>query len=486
MPINPLYEPLAEQLMPAQRWLDSRDAVQDEQTNALASGMFQRAMQPPWQMVPSSPQPQVAPEAPIPSASPYIPTGLSQADIGAVQAARRSQRPEQRILGTLGGVEGTSGGELPAVDPARDYEPPQRDISGFGGLGNWDEVPMGNQTVGASSPTESVEPPQGEETIIAEAEGELSPQQAQTTFARTAQERGWDPRRLIAAMAQMSGDIGNIRGKPTPSSAPAYYQQMIGEEQQQRENDMKLEEMRMRYAPKALTESQRLDALYKQAMIDRLTAKTAGEPIEAEADRANKLALQNLRDEAALKIAGMRKQGMPAKATVPGNKPVSPEATFKNAAVLRKEYQSHPITKRTFEVQSAWEKAKAVLDSPSPAGDMAAIFMFMRTLDPQSTVREGEYKSAAEATSALGRVETYAKNVQQGRKLNDEQIKDFRAVMEKFYRAQMKEQGRLDKQYSDLATRSGVSPQDLLISTEEQPQGQPATKVKSIGELLGQ
>jgi hypothetical protein len=287
MPINPLYDPLSEQMMPAQRFLNRNDVGQQPQpTDPFVMGLLQRAMAPQadWRMQ--------ATEQPAPSASPYIPSGLSDADIGAV---RRAQRPEQRILGSLGSQSSMApNGPLPEVPATRPYETPRPNIQGFAGMGDWNEVPM----IGAQNPVEDWQQAdwQQEEPQPAPVEApapaqqapmaqppapapqpqqpQLPPQFEQTTLAKRATGAGWDPRRLYAALAQFSGEFGNLRGKPTPSGAPAYYEQMIGEEQKQRENDLKLEEMERRYAPKPPNP---IDALKMEMIIaqrDALKDKT--------------------------------------------------------------------------------------------------------------------------------------------------------------------------------------------------------------------
>lgn len=165
---------------------------------------------------------------------------------------------------------------------------------------------------------------------------------------------------------------------------------------------------------------------------------------------------------------------------VAGGEPKMSQKAVKMASELRKEYQNNAVTKTTRDVKTQWNKVKDVLENPSAAGDMAAIFMFMKTLDPGSTVREGEYKSAAEATSAAGRVQTYAQNVSNGSKLNPEQRLDFKRTIEKFYRAQMKEQERVNREYRALAERSGIDARDLMIESED---GAAPQKLRSVHDL---
>lgn len=568
MPINPLYEFVDENLAPAEAFLQywrNRDQSQPQgQAMQPTTGSRGILEQPAYSLQANQPQMGAAPSVP--------------------SLPRRN--PAQSAIRGVNSMSPMGGEQLPEMQ-FNDYQEPQRNIEGLGGLGQWDELPMGGAEM-PEAPTpppnilgadpgmyEEVEPRRLDEvnlpmtetkgrqqplTTLMEPSGPIEePQQpavdprlAQTTLGRQAATQGWDPRRMYAALAEFAGGVGNIRGKPTPSTSGKYYTQMYGEEQAQRENDQKMREMEVRFAPKPEKPIDAIAQLLKKAQFESISAKTQvdkeladpnstrsvaardaltrymrwqgaekfqadpnisamevfksmtalqygvgqqglerrtieaniGKEVEIDAKTDAAMKLQAQKDAAAMERQKAANAAALAKAKT--TKDAKPDAqaqrTFKNSSELRKEYQSHPVTKRTFEVQSAWDKAKSVLDSPSPAGDMAAIFMFMRTLDPQSTVREGEYKSAAEATSALGRVETYANNVKAGRKLNDEQIKDFRTVMEKFYKAQIKEQARLDKQYSDLATRSGLSPQDLLIRTEQTEQAKPT--VKSINDLL--
>jgi hypothetical protein len=86
----------------------------------------------------------------------------------------------------------------------------------------------------------------------------------QTTMAQKARESGWDPRALMAAMAQFSGEFGNLYGKATPSSAQPYYEQMMDSEQKAQaaaqasrekslDRDMREREFQARYAPKPVS-----------------------------------------------------------------------------------------------------------------------------------------------------------------------------------------------------------------------------------------
>jgi hypothetical protein len=72
---------------------------------------------------------------------------------------------------------------------------------------------------------------------------------------------------------------------------------------------------------------------------------------------------------------------------------------------LRKEVQGTEAAKRLDMVSSSIGKLKSALERSSPAGDLAAVFSFMKLNDPRSVVRESEFKSAEQARAALTKLE---------------------------------------------------------------------------------
>jgi hypothetical protein len=61
-------------------------------------------------------------------------------------------------------------------------------------------------------------------------------------------------------------------------------------------------------------------------------------------------------------------------------------------------FNAHPLVKEFNEVQAQQGIIKSIVDSPwSGPGDMAAVFAFMKALDPSSVVRETEYDNAAKS-----------------------------------------------------------------------------------------
>lgn len=151
------------------------------------------------------------------------------------------------------------------------------------------------------------------------------------------------------------------------------------------------------------------------------------------------------------------------------------------ASSLRKERSMLPTTKATQEVAVAFNKIQSSLKNPSPAGDMALVFNYMKMLDPGSTVREGEYATAQNATGVPGQVLNAYNRALKGESLNPDQRKDFSGQAGKLYKAQLQVQQQIDSQYSTLAKKSGIDPKDVLLNFEANNSEQPKTfKTKDI------
>jgi hypothetical protein len=167
---------------------------------------------------------------------------------------------------------------------------------GLSGYGNWNEVPMTGQQTTESLPQEDATP---EQRILAPEQPTSSilppPDTApmrdesldrfqETTIGKAGAERGWDPRAMYAALAGFAGEFGNLRGQATSSTAQPYYKQMMGQEEKERENDRKMQEMALRFAPKKEKPIDALKQEYQRAQIDALKNKST---VDVELNDAN-------------------------------------------------------------------------------------------------------------------------------------------------------------------------------------------------------
>ena len=119
---------------------------------------------------------------------------------------------------------------------------------------------------------------------------------------------------------------------------------------------------------------------------------------------------------------------------------------------------------------------------PSPAGDMAMIFNYMKLLDPNSVVREAEYATAENARGVPATVRNMWNRVLNGLRLDDDQRTDFLNRSERLFAQARADQGRRNDRFLTRATSLGVPSEmftPLLIPLDpaqiNQQGGQPQT-----------
>lgn len=97
-----------------------------------------------------------------------------------------------------------------------------------------------------------------------------------------------------------------------------------------------------------------------------------------------------------------------------------------------------------------------------PSDDIALIFSFMKTLDPGSTVREGEYATAKNAGSVPESVVNTYNQILNGKFLNDDQRKNFIETARKSYSGIAKEAETVASRYRSMAKDRGI-PENLVV-----------------------
>jgi len=147
----------------------------------------------------------------------------------------------------------------------------------------------------------------------------------------------------------------------------------------------------------------------------------------------------------------------------------------KAEADMRKEFNALDATKDFGDVRTAFLKVKTAAENPSAAGDLALVFNYMKILDPGSVVREGEFQTAADATSWLQRTEDDGfavplpiakaiRKLEDGTLLTADQRQDFLSTARNTASAQFKPAKEALQRYKGLAANSGLRADQIIPS----------------------
>ena len=153
----------------------------------------------------------------------------------------------------------------------------------------------------------------------------------------------------------------------------------------------------------------------------------------------------------------------PSVSKMPGqeDKAAIAKTAFSNADKLRDEFNKG--SGAFIKARDAYGPVLASAKDPSPAGDLAMIFNYMKVLDPGSVVRESEFATAA-ASGAFGeRIKASVNRVLSGQRLSDDMRTDFVNRAGMLYQEQESLHEQLREQYGGLSERFEVSPENVLI-----------------------
>lgn len=124
------------------------------------------------------------------------------------------------------------------------------------------------------------------------------------------------------------------------------------------------------------------------------------------------------------------------------------------------------------------DKVRSAAKDLSGAGSLAVIFGYMKTLDPTSTVREGEFANAQNAGGVPERIRNAWNSALDGNKLTPEMRAEFVASAESQFKAYEARAKQLMDGYKKLAAENGVDPSRVvlegLVVGDETPASTPA------------
>lgn len=135
-----------------------------------------------------------------------------------------------------------------------------------------------------------------------------------------------------------------------------------------------------------------------------------------------------------------------------------------NAGKLRDDYSQLVSKTGWHDLQGFYQRMQQTAADPSPAGDIGLIFSYMKVLDPNSTVREGEYATAANAGSAFAKVGSVYNKVINGQRLTEGQRADFFKKAGQYYETAQNRQKAIEADFTNKAKHAGIDPSDVLVN----------------------
>jgi len=129
---------------------------------------------------------------------------------------------------------------------------------------------------------------------------------------------------------------------------------------------------------------------------------------------------------------------------------------------LRKEYTK--LSDNSVGVLRNYKKVESAYRNPNPSGatDISMVFAFMKTIDPPSTVREGEVATAENSGGIPAQVRNFYNKILTGERLTPEQRENFYKEAREIAAGQMELQRFTDDRFRQLATKAGVDVDDVL------------------------
>lgn len=143
------------------------------------------------------------------------------------------------------------------------------------------------------------------------------------------------------------------------------------------------------------------------------------------------------------------------------------DKTFTQSSSLRKEFltASNEFVKQ----RDSFVRIQKSASDPSPAGDLALIFNFMKLLDPGSVVRETEFATASNAAGVPERTRNFYNRLLSGERLGPDdgfQRQDFVDRAVKLFVGAKEVHTKRVGEYRRLANSLGLDPQNIIVDLE--------------------
>ncbi len=130
---------------------------------------------------------------------------------------------------------------------------------------------------------------------------------------------------------------------------------------------------------------------------------------------------------------------------------------------LRQEFRALPEVKTFTTARQQYQALRNIAGRPNATAqdDIAAIFSFMKTLDPSSTVREGEFATAQNAAGVPDTIRNAFNRASNGERLNPQQRKQMVDTAWRSYGSFRDAYNAQANEFRRYAQNQGVNPDDV-------------------------
>jgi hypothetical protein len=141
--------------------------------------------------------------------------------------------------------------------------------------------------------------------------------------------------------------------------------------------------------------------------------------------------------------------------------PTSAANTVDNEGKLRKEYEGQGLLPY-IAARNGYEKVLRAARDNTGASDIALIFGFMKTLDPTSTVREGEFATAQNSGSVDQSLMNLYNRALKGERLQPEQRTQFAQTAQGQFAVAQDRFDQLNQRYAGISQSYGFDPKRIV------------------------
>ncbi len=131
-----------------------------------------------------------------------------------------------------------------------------------------------------------------------------------------------------------------------------------------------------------------------------------------------------------------------------------------NERNLRGEYQKATDEYRA--TRQAYQKVEASLSLGTGIGDIGGIFSLLKTFDPTSTVREGEFSTAQNSSGVPGWLQNTYNRLLNGERLTPEQRRDFVQIARTQFGTYEQQYQDRTAEYISMAEQYGLNPTNVV------------------------